>query len=162
MVAPVINNNASSDYDGGDCCGCTRDPDLAGAVCGSSGLDCRDPARFAPTVVVEFPDCSTGGWLMIGDGGCQAGNNNLSCGYDGGDCCVCSCSGSVCAINVFDRLDPDAEDGFFDCKAPPPAALSCSAEVQRTWVVDDLTQAEGSAAAVNCSGGRSRRSGKGG
>ena len=106
--------------------------------------------------------CTNGAVADIGNGRRDAANNKPSCGYDGGDCCVCSCSGSVCAINVFDRLDPDAEDGFFDCKAPPPAALSCSAEVQRTWVVDDLTQAEGSAAAVNCSGGRSRRSGKGG
>ena len=126
------NNNASCDYDGGDCCGCTCDPDLPGAVCGSSGFDCRDPACFDPTVVAEFPNC-TGGWLMIGDGKCQPGNNNLSCGYDGGDCCVCSCSGSVCAINVFDCLDPDGHlrsSSLRQRHSYPPLLSGCSTLVR--------------------------------
>ncbi|CAN0528891.1 unnamed protein product, partial [Scytosiphon promiscuus] len=38
------NNNASCDYDGGDCCGCTCDHDGSAAVCGSYGFDCLDPA----------------------------------------------------------------------------------------------------------------------
>ena len=150
------NNNASCDYDGGNCCGCTCDPDLPGAVCGSFGFDCRDPACFDPAVVAEFPDCDTGGWLMLGDGKCQAENNNPSCGYDAGDCCACTCSGSVCATNTFDCLDPDVGDEFYECKAPPTpgtAALPCSVDIQRTWVVDNSSQAQALAAAVNCSGG---------
>ncbi|CAM9903213.1 unnamed protein product [Ectocarpus sp. 8 AP-2014] len=27
----------------------------------------------------------------IGDGYCQLQNNNAECGYDGGDCCECTC-----------------------------------------------------------------------
>ena len=147
------NNNPSCDYDGGDCCMCTCTDDDSVTVCGSSGFNCRDPACFDPAVVAEFPEC-TGDWLMVGDGKCQADNNNPSCGYDGGDCCPCSCSGSACLTSRFDEcLDPDAEDEFFECKAPPPSALPCSADVQRTWVVDNSAKAKALAAAVNCSGG---------
>eukprot|EP00904_Undaria_pinnatifida_P004259 jgi/Undpi1/13834/HiC_scaffold_9.g03485.m1 len=146
------NNNPSCDYDGGDCCMCTCTDDDSVTVCGSSGFNCRDPACFDPAVVAEFPEC-TGDWLMVGDGKCQAGNNNPSCGYDGGDCCPCSCNGSTCASSIFNCLDPDAEYEFFECKAPPPSALPCSADVQRTWVVDNSAKAKALAAAVNCSGG---------
>ncbi|CAN0581540.1 unnamed protein product, partial [Laminaria digitata] len=104
------NNNPSCDYDGGDCCGCTcGGDDIPGGVCGSFGFDCRDPVCFDSAAVAEFPDC-TGGWLNIGDGICQEETNNPSCGYDGGDCCSCSCSGNTCAILPFDCLDPNAAD----------------------------------------------------
>ena len=36
---------------------------------------------------------------------------------------------------------------------PPPTTVPCSREGQRTWVVEDSTQAEALAAATNCSGG---------
>lgn len=68
-------------------------------------------------------------------------------------CCVCSCSGSACGFIALDCLDPDADDEFYECEAPPPASLPCSAEGQREWVVDDAAQAQALTAAVNCSGG---------
>ncbi|CAM9120094.1 unnamed protein product [Laminaria digitata] len=151
-LCDTVSNNPSCGYDGGDCCGCTCDGEGSGHACGSSGFDCRDPVCLDPAVVAEFLDC-TGGWLMIGDGTCQTETNNPSCGYDGGDCCPCSCSGNTCAFSPFDCLDPDADDELYECKAPPPAALSCSAGVQRTWVVDDSAQARALAAVVNYPGG---------
>ncbi|CAN0547179.1 unnamed protein product, partial [Laminaria digitata] len=42
-------------------------------------------------------------WLN--DGYCDPENNNLDCGYDGGDCCVCTCVDSPiydCGSNDFD------------------------------------------------------------
>ncbi|CAM9133326.1 unnamed protein product [Ectocarpus sp. 8 AP-2014] len=89
----------------------------------------------------------------IGNGLCDEGNNNVFCSYDGGDCCYCTCSGALCQSITFDCLDPDADDEFYECEAPPPTALPCSAEVQQTWVVDDSAQAQALASAVNCSGG---------
>ncbi|CAM9468153.1 unnamed protein product [Ectocarpus sp. 6 AP-2014] len=89
----------------------------------------------------------------IGNGLCDEGNNNVFCSYDGGDCCYCTCSGALCQSVTFDCLDPDADDEFYECEAPPPTALPCSAEVQQTWVVDDSAQAQALASAVNCSGG---------
>ncbi|CAM9152222.1 unnamed protein product [Ectocarpus fasciculatus] len=89
----------------------------------------------------------------IGNGLCDEGNNNVFCSYDGGDCCPCTCSGELCQSVNFDCLDPDADDEFYECEAPPPTALPCSAEVQQTWVVDDSAQAQALASAVNCSGG---------
>ncbi|CAM9651378.1 unnamed protein product [Ectocarpus fasciculatus] len=149
------NNNPECAYDGGDCC---ADTCLSlGSACGFdgfaeyNGFDCLDPAFFDPTVVAEFPECS-GSWSMLGDGQCQEENNNPACGYDGGDCCICSCSGSLCG-GLADCLDPSAGDEFYECNSPPPAALPCSAGVQQTWVVDEQEQAHALATAVNCSGG---------
>ncbi|CAN0168925.1 unnamed protein product [Ectocarpus sp. 12 AP-2014] len=150
------NNNPECAYDGGDCCAGTCPLSLDSA-CGFdgfadySGFDCLDPAFFDPTVVGEFPEC-TGSWSMIGDGQCQEENNNPACGYDGGDCCICSCSGTLCG-GLADCLDPSAGDEFYECSPPSPEALPCSAEVQQTWVVDEQEQAHALAAAVNCSGG---------
>ena len=135
----------------GQCCACSC-VDGPYYACGETGFDCKDPACFDPTLIAEFPGC-TGDWLKIGDGDCTAENNNALCGYDGGDCCLCSCSGASCLNSAFDCLDPSAGDEFFDCHTPPPAALPCSAHAQRMWVVETSAQAQALAAAVNCSGG---------
>ena len=68
-------------------------------------------------------------------------------------CCTCSCSGFSCGLGLFDCIDPDAGDEFYECEASPPASLPCSVEVQREWVVDDTAQAQALTTAVNCSGG---------
>lgn len=68
-------------------------------------------------------------------------------------CCACSCSGTACGYSSFECLDPEADDELYECEAPPPASLPCSAEVQREWVVDEAAKAQALTAAVNCSGG---------
>ena len=142
---------SSCDYDGGDCCVCSCEPSPDHS-CGFEGFVCEDPACFDPALVAEFPDC-TGGWLGLGDGYCEAELNVPACGYDGGDCCVCSCNGAACSIGLMDCLDPDAENQFFECEPSPAAALPCSADDQRSWVVETSAQAQDLAATVNCSGG---------
>ncbi|CAM9167930.1 unnamed protein product, partial [Ectocarpus sp. 12 AP-2014] len=91
-----VNNNPSCDYDGGDCCECScASSSSAENSCGENGFNCRDTTCLDLSLVAEFPDC-TGDYLTIGDGSCSEANNNDLCGYDGGDCCVCSCQGVNC------------------------------------------------------------------
>ncbi len=121
--------------------------------CGSRGYTCLDPAcSFDPVVVGEYPDC-TGDWSHIGDGECNAENNNAACGFDGGDCWLCTCSGYYCDMAEFDCLDPTAEDEFYECMAMRPDAVPCGAGVQQVWTVETSEEAQALAAAVNCSGG---------
>eukprot|EP00752_Nemacystus_decipiens_P012585 g11145.t1 len=146
---PVLNTPYCG-WDGGDCCNCTCSDGPVHA-CSDSVFDCLYPycGDSAPTVSGES-HCVE---LWISDGECDDVNNVGSCDYDGGDCCQCGCLGARCVAEDFDCLDPAAGDELYDCKAPPPAALPCSADVQRTWVVENSIQSRDLAAAVNCSGG---------
>ncbi|CAM9568519.1 unnamed protein product, partial [Hapterophycus canaliculatus] len=131
-------------------CSCVDGPTY---TCGDGEFACLDPScLFNPELVVEFPDCA-GDWLHLRDGSCTVENNNALCGYDGGDCCLCSCSGDACASSNFDCLDPSDGDGLYECQTPPPSVLPCSEQSQRTWVVEDSAQVNELATAINCSGG---------
>ena len=125
-------------------------------TCGQDGLRCEDPTCLDPDRLAEFPDCG-GNLLRLGDGACDAYNNNEECGYDGGDCCLCTCiKNGECVfrgIRGFGCVDPSAEEGLYQCQPPPPHSAPCAVEIQRTWVVEDSTQARALAQAVNCSGG---------
>ena len=145
------NNNPACGYDGGDCCACTC---VDGPLysCGSNGLNCDNTACLDLAIAVLYPEC-VNGWLSIGDGLCNAKNNNQACGYDGGDCCLCTCSASACVYSNFDCLDPSAGDEIYDCSPPPPTPVPCSVDGKRVWVVEDSAQAGALAEAVNCSGG---------
>ena len=45
-----------------------------------------------------YPDCDTAQVYHLGNGRCNESFNNEACGYDGGDCCECTCldSGKFC------------------------------------------------------------------
>ena len=145
-------NNEDCEYDGGDCCECTCVDGLT-YICGQVGFQCEDPTCLDPNLLAEFPDCS-GNLLRVNDGACDAYNNNEECGYDGGDCCLCTCiEDGKCGSNDFDCIDPSAEEGLHQCQPPPPPGAPCVVGIQRTWVVEDSTQARALAEAVNCSGG---------
>lgn len=118
-VCHMQNNNAACNYDGGDCCKCTclDGPDFK---CGERGLGfyCLDPSAEcvnatasptpSPASGPSYPDCD-GSLTFIGDGDCDTGNNNAQCGYDGGDCCECTCTpGESFFCENFDCVDPDA------------------------------------------------------
>ena len=126
-----------------------------GSLCGTYDYYCLDPAYFDPHVVAEFPDC-TADWRLIGDGRCNAESNNVACGYDGGDCCKCTCTtgrGCDSLTSYLNCVDPGALDGeFYGCNEPP-SLQPCSTEAQRTWVVEDAAQARALSDTVNCSGG---------
>lgn len=59
--------------------------------------------------------------MGLGDGYRNAELNVPSCGYDGGDCCVCGCLGDAYPLGSFDSLDPDAEDQLSTAAAGSPA-----------------------------------------
>lgn len=68
-------------------------------------------------------------------------------------CCFCTCYNEACEGRSFECLDPSAGREVYECEAPPPAPLPCSADMERTWVVNSTRQAVDLAEAVNCSGG---------
>lgn len=66
----------------------------------------------------KYADCSSVGGIprYAGDGDCDSYNNNEACGYDGGDCCFCTCENieqKKCGDSGYYCLDPDASD---DCR----------------------------------------------
>ena len=76
-----------------------------------------------------YPDC-LGNVSWIGDGWCDASNNNPDCDFDGGDCCADSCDGSDDLYSC-DECDTDGDgegcgdqadadgDGIWDSCADP-------------------------------------------
>lgn len=112
-----FTNNADCGYDGGDCCTCTCvDGDF---TCGTKGYDCRDPSSDCSTSSLTssgYQNCN-GVVGLIGDGDCDSSNNNADCGYDGGDCCSCTCVDGeyTCGTNGYDCQDPSS-----DCNTPSP------------------------------------------
>ena len=84
----VENNNEECHFDGGDCCDCAR------ASNKSSFSLCADPdvACYNPTAATVQSTCINGIIESIGDGECNSDNNNEACLYDGGDCCMCTCT----------------------------------------------------------------------
>lgn len=97
-----------------------------------------------------YPSCTGTPW-WIGDSICDERNNNPSCGYDGGDCCVCT---SVAPIHtVFNCVDPAAPPVIYDCKEPQPIAPPCANDTVLEWMVEDTAGATALAEALNCSGG---------
>ncbi|CBJ33705.1 conserved unknown protein [Ectocarpus siliculosus] len=91
------NNNAECGYDGGDCCECTCQNPQGGDhhwICSKngSGFACVDPDApcYAEDGVTVEASQECDFW-DLGDGWCDQVNNNELCGYDGGDCCECTC-----------------------------------------------------------------------
>ena len=83
-------NNLACNYFGGDCCSCTC-VETPLYSCGSNGFNCLDPA-CPDEDPSPYPNC-TGNFNWLNDGWCDPieTNNNPACGYDGGDCCACTC-----------------------------------------------------------------------
>ena len=57
----------------------------------------------------------------IADGYCDEQNNNEKCGWDGGDCCPCTCHDvnplfPLCGATSYYYDDEDLQGGFPDCK----------------------------------------------
>ena len=137
----------------GDCCecSCTDGPEY---TCGFFGYSCVDPQCLNLTNTIIFPDCE-GNLINLGDGLCNMDTNTEACGYDGGDCCICSCldNSDICS-SFFFCVDPDAADELYQCEAAPAAVRPCPVETQQNWVVSNTAQARTMAEAVNCSNGK--------
>lgn len=107
---------------------------------------------YSPTTTPpDYSDCA--GYLPhVKDGYCDNANNNADCGYDGGDCCECTCvdgpSQSCGELGVgYDCIDPDVPEG---CGITPSPAASfgypdCTGYIynlQNGYCNDDLNNAE--------------------
>ncbi|CAM9947262.1 unnamed protein product, partial [Ascophyllum nodosum] len=147
------NNNEGCLYDGGDCCECTR----TGNGSSSSYYLCVDPsaACFDPAAAALQSNCNHGSITCIGDGSCDAENNNEECLYDGGDCCFCTCAHDSChSVGRFSCVDPDVADlERYICMELPPTNTSCHARLQHEWVVETAAQARELGKAIRCPGG---------
>ncbi|CAN0454797.1 unnamed protein product, partial [Hapterophycus canaliculatus] len=100
----AVNNNAECGYDGGDCCPSTCNSS-ASSYCPEDNSSCVNPLA----IDFGYPgyESCNGYRADIGDGHCDDYNNNAECGYDGGDCCECSCqTGEYLCLRHFDCLDP--------------------------------------------------------
>ena len=106
-------NSALCDWDGGDCCPSTCNASATNG-CTHSIWDCLDPtaAEFGQgsecAGAAQFPS-------YIADGYCDIDTyNTAACGWDGGDCCLDSCSPRNanaarvhdCGTNGYVCLDP--------------------------------------------------------
>ena len=124
-----VNNNDSCSYDGGDCCSGSS-MDKIEYECGLNGFDCADDAFLGPAVVAQFPDCA-GNLLKLADCACDRDNNTPLCGYDGRDCCVCTCVNSIACTLDFNCADPGAGEELYGCKIPWGILSPCSDDVEQ-------------------------------
>ncbi|CAM9918145.1 unnamed protein product [Sphacelaria rigidula] len=100
-----------ADYDGGDCCSCTCTVEEGRLGC--LVFACIDPMAECvdddDATIENVKHCGYAG--SIGDGHCMEYNNKEECGYDGGDCCECTCEGDSvysCRAGTFNCIDPEA------------------------------------------------------
>ena len=103
----------------------------------------------------QYTACNGSSW--IADGSCDSINNNIECGYDGGDCCECTCSRDrlyPCGFNGFDCLDPSVGNVTSECQNTISNSRLCSTQdTMQDWFVNDTASARTFAEAVNCTGG---------
>ena len=149
-------NNKNCGYDGGDCCECTYadGPDYS---CEDNILLCLDPASgCVDPITAQYANCE-GDLAVFANGFCNHFNNNKDCGYDGGDCCECTCMNgpeySCSGDHRFDCKDPDAPYAQYDCEETLPASVPCATDLQGQWLVETLAEAKEMAEAVNCAEG---------
>lgn len=53
------------------------------------------------TPEAPFPGCLVRGFEQLGNGYCDGNLNHPACGYDGGDCCPCTCQESQGLYNTY-------------------------------------------------------------
>ena len=116
-------------------------------------LFCCTPGG-TPYEMSMYENCTDGVVEYIGDGNCDGINNTPDCGYDGGDCCICTCIDSMACTFNFNCLDPDARDELYACHEIPSDITSpCSDDVEKNWIVENAAQALTLAETTKCSGG---------
>ena len=141
-----FNNNQGCGYDGGDCCRCNN-VTSGNSLCLDPQSECADP------VISTYANC-TGDLAYYRDGFCQSFNNVASCGFDGGDCCQCSCTADLsCVTDDSNCLDPSASRIIFDCKESPPSPLPCPEDGWVFFIVESAIQIQALTEATYCSGG---------
>jgi hypothetical protein len=107
-------NSEEFNFDGGDCCVLTCVPNLF--ACQATQFNCKDP------VTLEQELCPV---KRQKNGKCNVGvHNTLQCGYDSGDCCRDTCTGTRCS-------DPEVNGGWHHCKDPASEQLKGAYSMER-------------------------------
>lgn len=111
-----------------------------------------------------YPDCDIQPLTYIGDGYCDYDHNIEACGWDGGDCCVCTCNstayyGCTGLSYAFEYYceDPSAlrysgDLGCHNVSFQVSQGTVCPRD-KVNWVVDDSASATALAHTSLCSGG---------
>ena len=118
-------------------------------------LFCCTPGGTLYDELSMYGNCTDGVVEFIGDGNCDRINNTPDCGYDGGDCCICTCVRSMaCTLSGFNCIDADAGDEMYACDEIPSEITSpCSDHVDQNLIIEDAAQARTLAETIKCSGG---------
>lgn len=150
------NNNEACGWDGGDCCECTCESGEE-SDCKDSEFFCQDPTSGCIDPIVAHHRKCGGDLSSYGNSLCDPENNNEACGWDGGDCCDCTCEGHKCLFSLFlgafNCTDPKGTGNEeYGCLDWPPRVSSCIPKDRYVWV-ETTSQAKALAEALNCSGG---------
>lgn len=97
--------------------------------------------------IAQYDSCTGGNVTDIGNGNCDAALNVASCGYDGGDCCSCTCNDGplhLCADSDFDCVYPECGD---------PAVTSSDAVCYEDFQGDGMCNEENNSPACGYDGG---------
>ena len=108
----------------------------------------------------DYPDCDARAYF-INDSFCDFSANTAECGWDGGDCCECTCEVGEyyrCGTWGYDCQDPEAQHlvealGCTTASLTKPEVFTCPRDIQSEWVVNDTASAASLANATSCSGG---------
>lgn len=98
--------------------------------------------------VTQFDSCTNGTIADIGNGRCDTALNVPSCGFDGGDCCSCTCSDGPthsCPDSDFDCVYPDCGD--------PSADTSKETTCNEDWLGDAYCDADNNHLGCSWDGG---------
>ena len=110
----------------------------------------------------DYPDCEVPA-IIVNDSYCDRKANIAECGWDGGDCCECTCEKDdrydCYPWNLDSCQDPKAQllfeaTGCTASSLTKPEASPCPPEFQPKWVVNDTEGATLLAEATFCSGGK--------
>ena len=108
----------------------------------------------------NYPDCEAPAYY-INDSYCDEWSNTAECGWDGGDCCECTCKSDSrygCYTWNYDCQDPGEQllfeaTGCTSSSLIKPEVSPCPPKIQAKWVVNDTEGATLLANATFCSGG---------
>ena len=126
-------------------------------------LESYSDTLYAGDAHPNYPECNALA-SSIGNGLCDYDSNNAQCGWDGGDCCVCSCvvdgdddSAGGCTPYMNECKDPDASievsKGCVNVSIHVPEVSRCPKDIQFKRIVKNTSDAAMLADTILCSHG---------
>ena len=126
-------------------------------------LESYTDTLYAGDAHPNYPECNALA-SSIGNGLCDYDSNNAQCGWDGGDCCVCSCvvdgdddSAGGCTPYMNECKDPGASievsKGCVNVSIHVPEVSRCPEDIQFKRIVKNTSDAAMLADTILCSHG---------